>query len=710
MKMRAATRIKRLVSGATVVADSSSKTAAQGEQGIALISVLLIMSLLLMLGLAVTFTSVSDRFITSNYKNVTSGFYAAEAGLNNLHRVLRTEEFVLASLPDPPAITPGSPTLKREDFIASAEQLLNRREQFPNEAAYRTKVTIKELQVPYPAGDTNPAHSNTRVKLVNPAFPQLGQVEPYAVTYELESVGEGISGLNGLVTLVEEGIINFKLLVRADGGGIRVGTFAEFALFLDKFDPYNPEGPFIYQGLGPGDRFSGRVHSNQRLGFWSTSGGLDAPTFRGYVTQSYTTASYYRHGAGSPPPPIDADSDVVDGVLVAPKFLAGFDRGVAPVPPAGNAFDQARAVLDGGFELSAGAPTDGDLHKSLRNATNLTAALTPPENSSSTTPTLKPGVYVPTDGESFTGSGLYVMGTVDEVTLSADLSGNRQTMRIRQGTQTTVIVIDMDAGLTTIDGGFGTRTLKGVPLDRSIVKRGNRSAASLYVYGDIKSLHGPGRDRDGQPIPAIDSNFAVTVTAGGHATGNDRTPVSGGSVTITGDMTYETRVVDSAGNPINQDASNVLGIFASGGNIEIPSDGRAPNNLTVHASIAAFELSTDDGQPILGANGRPYGGRIRSDILNYQNMPNRGNFNLVGGAQSTNYDNLGVYDGQFHGYMSKIMWDSRYDTGQSPPFYPGYVVSSGGPTGAPVVQAQANYPMVVSYKRIYYGAAKEGEE
>src|SRR4029434_3391793 len=101
-------------------------------------------------------------------------------------------------------------------------------------------------------GDNNPAHVGSRVKPVNPAYPQLGQVEPYAVFYSLESVGEGISGLNGMVTLVEEGVINFKLLVKSDGGGLRVGSFSEYAMFLDKFDPYNPEGPFIYQGLGPG--------------------------------------------------------------------------------------------------------------------------------------------------------------------------------------------------------------------------------------------------------------------------------------------------------------------------------------------------------------------------------------------------------------------------------------------------------------------------
>ncbi|MFY9556074.1 MAG: PilX N-terminal domain-containing pilus assembly protein, partial [Blastocatellia bacterium] len=487
----------------------SGRNYGDGERGMALIGVMLIMSLMLMLALAVTFTSLSDKSITSNFKNLTSGFYAAEAGVNNLHRLLRNDRFVLASLPNPPRIVPGQPTLNANDFIAAAEKAFNTRESFPNNAAYRTRVKIKDFQVPYPAGDNDPAHAN-RVSLVNPLYPRLGQVETYLVTYQLESVGEGIEGLNGAVTLVEEGVINFKLLVRGEGGGLRVGSFSEFALFLDHFDPYNPEGPFIYQGLGPGDRFSGRVHTNERFGFWTVADGSDPPGFSGYVTQSYKTASYYRHGAGMPPAPVDADSDVVDGVLVAPKFRAGFDRGVDPIPATGNAFDQARAVLDGGYALSAGPPSDGELHMALRAAGDLGTSLPEPKDPTSTTPTLARGVYLPSDGETLSGSGIYVMGDVDEVSLSADRSANRQVIKITQGKQTTTIVIDIDANTTTVDAGNGTRTLRGVPKDRSVVEKGNRSAASLYIRGDLASLHGPGRDGKGQPIPAIDSNFAVT--------------------------------------------------------------------------------------------------------------------------------------------------------------------------------------------------------
>src|SRR5215813_12082078 len=129
------------------------------EKGMALIGVMLIMSLLLMLALAVTFTSLSDQSITSNFKNLTSGFYAAEAGVNNLHRLLRNDKFVLASLPDPPRVVPGQPTLNANDFTAAAERAFNTTENFPNNAAYRTKIKIKDIRVPYPAGDIDPSHA-----------------------------------------------------------------------------------------------------------------------------------------------------------------------------------------------------------------------------------------------------------------------------------------------------------------------------------------------------------------------------------------------------------------------------------------------------------------------------------------------------------------------------------------------------------------------
>lgn len=681
---------------------------ADSERGMALIGVMLIMSLMLMLALSVTFTALSDHAITGNFRNTTAGFYAAEAGIQNLHRLIRSKDFIVQSMPAQPRVTPGQPTLSPEDFIPAAETLLSKREYFPNNSAYRTKVKITDIQMPFPASDNNPAHANRRVSYVSPAYPSYGQIEPYSVSYTLESVGEGISGLNGLVTLVEEGIVNFKLLATANAGGLRSGNFAEFALYLDHFDPYNPEGPFIYQGLGPGDRFSGRVHTNERFGFWTGADGSDPPMFRGYVTQVYREASYYRHGAGQPPPPVDQNSDTVGGVVVAPRFLAGFDRGVPAIPPPANAFDQARAVLDSGFGQSGEAPTIDELRQVLRAADQLNTALTPPKDGESGKDgarppnQLKAGVYVPTDGESFTGGGIYVVGDADEIILSADPSGNRQTVKITQGRQTTTVVIDMDTGTTTIDsGGRGARTLRGIPMDKTLGQTG-RNALSLYVNGSIKSLSGPGRDSNNQPIPAIDSDMAVTVTADAGAQGESG-PIKKADITVTGDITYETPVVDAGGNPINN-ARNVLGVFANGGNINIPVDGTAPDNLTVHASMAAFELLDSQGRVVSGPAGQSYGGQVRSDLTNWSRTPNRGNFTLVGGLQMSKYGNFAVYDGRMHGYTYKGVWDPRLSDNLAPFVYPGYYTKELNPEGGAQVTVRSNSPVVLSYKRVYYGS------
>src|SRR5262249_7917741 len=209
----------------------------EDQDGMALVSVMLIMSLMLMLGLAVTFTALSDNSITSNFKNSTKGFYAAEAGIHNLHRLLHSDQFLTASLPNPPKVTPGQATLNKDSFTVSAQQMLSTTEYFPNDAAYKTKLTVTSMTVPYPANDGNPAHAGNKVTLVKLEDAGAGQIEPYSVTYRLDSMGQGIAGLNGTVTLSEEGVINFDLLSSMSSGGLRVGSFAEFALFTDHFDP-----------------------------------------------------------------------------------------------------------------------------------------------------------------------------------------------------------------------------------------------------------------------------------------------------------------------------------------------------------------------------------------------------------------------------------------------------------------------------------------
>src|SRR5215470_5763985 len=100
--------VKRLKSSRCSAADCGRRPG--GERGMALIGVMLLMSLMVMLALAVTFTALSDHSVTSNFRNGTSGFYAAEAGINVIHRILHGDQLAQRSIPDPPKVTPGQAT------------------------------------------------------------------------------------------------------------------------------------------------------------------------------------------------------------------------------------------------------------------------------------------------------------------------------------------------------------------------------------------------------------------------------------------------------------------------------------------------------------------------------------------------------------------------------------------------------------------------
>src|SRR5262245_27352789 len=171
-----------------------------GERGMALVGVMLVMSLMVMLALAVTFTALSDHSVTANFRNGASGFYAAEAGINTIHRLIHGDQIALKSIPNPPHVTPGQPTLTPDGIATTAGQMLTISEHFPNDAAYHTKLTITDINVPYPADDQNPAHGN-RVFYNDPLNPKMGQTENYIIGYKVDSIGEGIAGLNGTVTL-----------------------------------------------------------------------------------------------------------------------------------------------------------------------------------------------------------------------------------------------------------------------------------------------------------------------------------------------------------------------------------------------------------------------------------------------------------------------------------------------------------------------------
>src|SRR5437763_9397263 len=87
---------------------------AQSERGIALISALMVMTMLLALGIAVVYSTTVDNVITKSQRVGEESFFAADAGVGIARRALaqavseeidkiRTGVNPLYSIPDPPA-------------------------------------------------------------------------------------------------------------------------------------------------------------------------------------------------------------------------------------------------------------------------------------------------------------------------------------------------------------------------------------------------------------------------------------------------------------------------------------------------------------------------------------------------------------------------------------------------------------------------------
>src|SRR5262245_6094129 len=75
-------------------------TKRDAERGVALITVLLLLSLLMALVMGISLTSISEAGVTNTYSNHTKAFQAAEAGLNHSLSLVRNYTNGLAGSPD----------------------------------------------------------------------------------------------------------------------------------------------------------------------------------------------------------------------------------------------------------------------------------------------------------------------------------------------------------------------------------------------------------------------------------------------------------------------------------------------------------------------------------------------------------------------------------------------------------------------------------
>ena len=332
--------------------------------------------------------------------------------------------------------------------------------------------------------------------------------------------------------------------------------------------------------------FNSSMHLDGRV---HTNGELHfaySPSFQDLVTSVIDKAWYWNNGA---PQEVAASSY---GSTDWPTFSGGFVRGATSIALPANSYEQELAA--------AGAPTGTMYSQSAINAAiGVGGSGAPPT-----------GVYVPQLNNAPTG-GIYVQGDVTSLTMTADTLAHTQIYRIVQGTTVTNIVVNLDAATMTVNNGTA---LTNVP------------NGQLFVNGGIADLRGPGRVA-GATLPAVGAGQQLLVTAK-----ND--------IVIQGDVTCENFPA----------ATNVLGIWSSGGSVRVGSS--APDDL----NLDAFVMAT-------GANGA-FG------VDNYSSAPARGSLHLRGGIVEQFYGQFGTIDGSGNptgGYLSDIHYDRR---GLIPPLYP----------------------------------------
>lgn len=547
------------------------------EQGFAMIVAMMALSLLTALGLAVMFSSSGDIVISGHFRRNEQAFFAAEAGVGLARNAIR-QSLNQAILTNATAAQDGI------DFPAAGQAF--------DDSQLTSLLTNPGLTAADGAPITNAlaaiqarsaslggsGNFNVTLTLEPVGSPVLGtrpaaisgiQQPPSTITmqyrYTINSTGRNISADNPFTATAqaqEQGVVNVTLNTNVVDNSSSSSTisrsFSSYGTFLNRF---------TQTSVWAAGTFSGPVHTNDRFRY---SAG-NPVTYRDAVTQVGTTYDY-RNSSGK-----WYTYNVSNTNRTGLTFQSTYTR-VDPLPLPQNVYKQELAVLNSTGQTDAtftsAQPTTTQLTANLRQANNSAAG--------TTSGTLNEGVYVPSsDGSTITGGGIYVKGNADEITLS--VSGSSQVYAIRQGSTTTTITITppsgTSAGSTTISNGTSSTTYSGVPMDKTIPSN-QKPGVSLFVSGNINSLHGPAAASNVTPA-AIASKTAATIT-------------STGDIVVTGSLKYQDTVLNLDGTQTSNglSATNVLGLFTNSGRIEWnPSSTYTDNgnrSMVVDVAMTAF--------------------------------------------------------------------------------------------------------------------------
>ena len=573
------------------------------DSGIALITTLLILSIMSLIGLAMVMTVTPDMLINGYYRNYRSSFYAADSGLNIARQALLNQiEAQLPSTFNPPPVPTSAANTALSNVLSqygSSYTSIN--------AGQAAKSWVGSFEVTSVAfslapgsptatayctvGSSNPSctavpnnYSNSTLCTTANAYISDVTACNYTYNYSLTAVGTAQGSEQDTVT--ENGSIIFNV---SGIGASSTVSFAAFGAFINNYPPCL--GPLV-----PGT-MTGPMFTN---GAWQFGTG-GSYIFTDAVGQQNADADYWFGGTCIQSP---TSSYKRGRQLINPTFQAGLLLGQPAVTLPPNAFSQEWAALDGkGQGESDPSPTNADKNSFLK---NISGAAYPTAGATS-------GVYLNYNGSNqVQGGGFYVEGNA-QVTL-APSGTSAQVYTVTQGSTTTTITVDPSAnsgaGATTVVSGSTTLNLTGVPQNLSVSPA--TPATMLYVNGSVTGLTGPGQGQ-----AAIQNNAAIDIAAAQN-------------VTVTGDVIYSSEPVTTTQNqipgtpadtliPANQNNNEVLGIFTPAGNIALQSP-YTNHNLEVDGSLAAISSSCASNSCGFTVNGyintfNNIGGQIQSNIF-----------------------------------------------------------------------------------------------
>ena len=619
------------------------------ERGIALVSSMMALLLLTGMGLAIALSATTETAVSANYRRNEQAFFAADAGVGLTREALRIQlnsaiqSAATAAAPnitfpasgqafDDSQITniltnssltsqSGAPITNALSAVSARASALN------SDGSFSVAITL--APVGSPVLGTRPAAVN--------GINQPPSTVTMQYAYTITSTGDNnlASGNSYRATAQanEQGVVNITLNTTVNQNPVSNPTitraFSSYAAFFNRFN----QGGVLTSGT-----FSGPVHTNERFRFSSSYPLI----FQGAVTQ-----------AGSSTYDYDSTAYTVNNTNRSGLTFQSTYGTTSTVPLPSNVYSQQLAVLNSTGQtdstFTSAQPTTTQLTTNLRQANNTAPG--------TTSGVLNNGVYVPSsDGTNITGGGIYVQGNADEIQMSVNGSSINQVYTIRQGSTTTTITVvppnGGSAGSTTIASGSSSTTFSGVPLDKTI-STNIKPGASLFVNGNILSLHGPAAS-GGATGPAISSSTGVTVT-------------SIGDITITGDLKLQQTIVNTDGTLATggMTATNVLGIFTNSGIVNLtPSTTYTAGNysLTLDAAIAAFN------EAALNSNSSATTGGI---YFNCGSCSLNSSSNLLIRGSRIQSAILSIGYGVVNGSKRNVFFDPRFANGAfAPPFFP----------------------------------------